>query len=152
MSVGVPAAGATIGLASSNQSAAPVPATIAMQGNAAWTQFQMTAGQVTAPTPVTLTATLNGASVTGQFTLMPSSLKLVTVTPTTISGGAYAGGTIMLNGQAPPGGAVVSLSSNSAAATPPATVYGSGMQLLRSLHAANRQRDVEHGGDHHGCV
>jgi len=122
LSVGVPAAGATIGLASSNQSAAPVPATIAMQGNAAWAQFQMIAGQVTAPTPVTLTATLNGASATGQFTLMPSSLKLVRVTPTTISGGAYAGGTIMLNGQAPPGGAVVSVSSNSSAATPPATV------------------------------
>ena len=122
LSVGVPAAGATINLGSSNQSAAPVPATLAMQGKAGWTQFQMTAGQVTAPTPVTLTATLNGASATGQFTLMPSSLKLVTVTPTTISGGAYAGGTIMLNGQAPAGGAVVSVSSNSSAATPPSTV------------------------------
>lgn len=122
LSVGVPAAGATINLGSSNQSAAPVPATIAMQGNAGWTQFQMNAGQVTAPTPVTLTATLNGASATGEFTLMPSSLKLVRVTPTTISGGTYAGGTIMLNGQAPAGGAVVSVSSNSSAATPPSTV------------------------------
>ena len=122
LSVGVPAAGATINLGSSNQSAAPVPATIAMQGNAGWTQFQMIAGQVTAPTAVTLTATLNGASTTGQFTLMPSSLKSLTVTPTTISGGASAGGTIMLNGQAPAGGAVVSLSSNSPAATPPPTV------------------------------
>ena len=122
LSVGVPAAGATINLGSSNPSAAPVPATLAMQGKAGWTQFQMTAGQVIAPTPVTLTATLNGASATGQFTLMPSSLKSLSVTPNTISGGAYAGGTIMLNGQAPPGGAVVSLSSDSPAATPPSTV------------------------------
>src|SRR4029077_8796313 len=52
---GVPASGATIALSSSNATAAPVPATIAMPGNLAWTQFQMTAGQVTSPTVVTLT-------------------------------------------------------------------------------------------------
>jgi len=122
LTVGVPAAGATINLASSNQAVAPVPATLAMQGNAGWTQFQMIAGQVTAPTPVTLTATLNGASATGQFTVMPPSLKSLSVTPMTISGGTAAGGIVMLNGQAPAGGATVSLSSNSPAATPPSTV------------------------------
>jgi len=117
----VPAAGATIVLSSSNSAAAPVPATIAMPGNAALTQFQLTAGQVTVPTPVTLTATLNGGTATGQFTVLPPSLASLSM-PSSFSGGALSGGNVMLNGQAPPGGALVTLSSNSPAATPPASV------------------------------
>jgi hypothetical protein len=116
----VPASGATINLSSSNSTAAPVPATIAMQGNLAWTQFQMTTGQVTSPTVVTLTATLNGSSASVQFTLQPPSLNSLIITPGTISGGAQLGAIVMLNGQAPAGGAVVSLSSNSPAVQPPA--------------------------------
>ncbi|WP_309678930.1 hypothetical protein [Polaromonas sp.] len=122
LSAAVPAGGASIALASSNPAAAPVPATIAMPGNQGWTQFQMLAGQVTSPTPVTLTATLNGVSASSQFTLQPPSLKTLTITPTTTSGGVPAGGSVQLNGQAPAGGAVVSLSSNSPVASPPATV------------------------------
>ena len=123
----VGAGGATIALASSNTSALPVPATIAMPANTAWTQFEMNqfgmkAGQVVAPTPVTITATLNSASASGQFTVMPPSLKTLTLSPGSISGGAQVGGIVMLNGQAPPAGAVVSLASNSAAVSPPATV------------------------------
>src|ERR1700687_4114129 len=37
-------AGATITLSSSNPAAAPVPATVAMQANLGWLQFQMQAG------------------------------------------------------------------------------------------------------------
>jgi hypothetical protein len=122
LTAGVPATGATIALASSDAAAAPIPPTIPIQGTHASTQFQMVAGQVTAPTPVTLTATLNGVSASGQFTLNPPSLKSLTLAPVTISGGTSAGGTLMLNGQAPAGGAVVNLSSNSAAAVPPTTV------------------------------
>jgi hypothetical protein len=122
----VPSTGATISLASSNPAALPVPATIAMPGTTAWTQFEMNqfgmkAGQVTAPTPVTITATLNGASASGHFTVMPPSLQSLFVT-SSISGGAQAGGIVMLNGQAPAGGAVVSLSSDSPAVSPPTTV------------------------------
>jgi hypothetical protein len=115
-----PATGSTITLSSSNATAAPVPSTIAMQGNLAWTQFQVTTGQVTSPTVVTLTATLNSGSASVQFTLLPPSLKSLIVTPATISGGAQPTVIAMLNGQAPAGGAVVSLSSNSPAVQPPA--------------------------------
>jgi hypothetical protein len=120
LTAAVPAGGATINLSSSNP--VPVPATIAMPGNAAWMQFQVQAGQVTAPTPVTLTATLNSASASAQFTLQPPSLKSLTISPSTISGGAQPQGIVMLNGQAPAGGAVVSLSSNSPSVSPPASV------------------------------
>ncbi|HET9712174.1 MAG TPA: hypothetical protein VFP64_09850, partial [Pyrinomonadaceae bacterium] len=122
LTAAVPAGGATINLSSSNPGAVPVPATIAMPGNAAWTQFQVQAGQVTALTPVTLTASLNSASASAQFTLQPPSLKSLTISPATISGGAQPQGIVMLNGQAPAGGAVVSLSSNSPTVNPPASV------------------------------
>ena len=122
LTAAAPAGGATISLSSSNPGAVPVPATLAMPGNTAWTQFQVQAGQVTAPTPVTITATLNGASASAQFTLQPPSLKSLTISPATISGGAQPQGIVMLNGQAPAGGAVVSLSSNSPFVSPPAAV------------------------------
>jgi hypothetical protein len=115
-----PAGGAVISLTSSNPLAAPVPASVNMPGNTAWMQFQMQAGQVTSSTPVTLTATLNSGQASLQFNVLPPSLNSVVLTPATISGGAQAGAIVMLNGQAPAGGAVVDLSSDSASAMPPA--------------------------------
>ena len=122
LTAAVGSGGATISLSSSNPGAVPVPATIAMPGNTAWTQFQVQAGQVTAPAPVTLTATLNSASASTQFTLQPPSLKSLTISPASISGGAQPQGIVMLNGQAPAGGAIVSLSSNSPSVSPPPSV------------------------------
>ena len=121
LTAAAPAGGAAITLTSSNPAAAPVPATITMQGNIAWMQFQIQAGQVGSAASVTLTATLNSGTASVQFTVLPPSLKSLTISPSTISGGAQPGAIVMLNGQAPAGGAVVSLTSNSPAASPPAT-------------------------------
>jgi hypothetical protein len=123
----VPAGGATISLTSSDSAALPIPATITMPGNTAWTQFDlsqfgMKAGQVTQSTPVTMTATLNAASAAGQFTVLPPSFQSLSISPSNISGGAQPGGIVLLNGQAPAGGALVVLTSDSAAVTPPPTV------------------------------
>jgi hypothetical protein len=93
-----------------------------MQGNIAWTQFQMQAGQVVAATPVTLTATLNSGTASVQFIVQPPSLKSLSIAPSSVSAGVQAGGIVRLNGQAPAGGAVVSLSSNSPAVSPPSIV------------------------------
>ncbi len=112
--------GAVINLTSSNPSAAPVPATVNMPANTAWMQFQIQAGQVTTPTPVTITATLNSGSASAQFNVLPPSIKSLILTPTSINGGAQAGAIVMLNGQAPAGGATINLSSDSPAAVPPA--------------------------------
>jgi hypothetical protein len=120
LSAAAPAGGAVINLTSSNPAAAPVPASVNMPGNTAWMQFQMQTGQVTSTTPVTLTATLNSGQATVQFNVLPPSLKSITLTPATISGGAQGGAIVMLNGQAPAGGAVVDLSSDSPSAMPPA--------------------------------
>ena len=115
-----PAGGATISLTSSNPAAAPVPATVMMPGNTAWMQFQMQAGQVVSSTPVTLTATLNGASASAQINVLPPSLKSLIISPNSINGGAQAGAIAMLNGQAPAGGAAISFSSSSSAVLAPA--------------------------------
>lgn len=120
LSGAAPAAGVVINLTSSNPAAAPVPASVNMPGNTAWMQFQIQAGQVTSPTPVTLTATLNSAQATLQFNVLPPSLKSISMNAGTISGGAQVGAIATLNGQAPAGGAVVDFSSDSPAAMPPA--------------------------------
>ncbi len=120
LSGAAPAAGAVINLTSSNPAAAPVPASVNMPGNTAWMQFQIQAGQVTSPTPVTLTATLNSGQASVQFNVLPPSLKSISMNAPTISGGAQVGAIAMLNGQAPAGGAVVDFSSDSPSAMPPA--------------------------------
>ena len=122
LTAAAPSGGATININSSNPGVLPVPATVTMPGNTAWMQFQVQAGQVTAPTPVTLTASLNSGSAAAQFTLQPPSLKSLTISPSTISGGAQPQGIVMLNGQAPAGGAVVTLTSNSPFVSPPSSV------------------------------
>jgi hypothetical protein len=121
LTAGVPPDGASIALSSSNPSLAPVPSSIFMQGTHAWMQFRMVVGEVTTPTAVTLTATLNGGSASGEFTIFPPSLKTL-IGPAKITGGINAGAMVTLNGRAPSGGAVISLSSDSPAANPPATV------------------------------
>lgn len=120
LTAAAPAGGATISLASSNPAAAPVPATVMMPGNTAWMQFQMQAGQVVSSTPVTITATVNGSSATGQINVLPPSLQAIILTPASINGGAQAGAIVMLNGVAPAGGAAVNLSSSSSAVLAPA--------------------------------
>lgn len=121
LSAAASAGGTTISLTSSDPVAAPVPATVTMPGNTAWMQFQMQAGQVTAPTPVTITATLNSASSSAQLNVLPPSLQSLLIAPGTISGGAQPMAIVMLNGQAPAGGAAISFASDSSSVLAPAS-------------------------------
>ena len=75
LSAALPAGGATVPLTSSNPGLAPVPATIAMPGGFALHSFEIPIGQVTSPTPVTLSATLNGTTASSQFTVLPPTLN-----------------------------------------------------------------------------
>jgi hypothetical protein len=122
LTAAAPSGGSTVHLTSSNPAALPVPATVAMPGNIAWTQFQVTAGPVASPTPVTLAASLNGVTASVQVTVLPAALKSLTISPGTISGGAQPQAIVMLTGQAPASGAVVSLTSDSPAVAVPSTV------------------------------
>jgi hypothetical protein len=119
---GAQAAGAVVNLTSSDPNALPVPATVNVPANTAWTQFPIQAGQVTASTPVTITATLNSGSATAQVNVLPPSIKSYAANASSISGGAQTGSIVMLNGQAPAGGAIINLTSSSSAAQVPASV------------------------------
>jgi hypothetical protein len=119
---GAPAGGATINLASSDAQAAPLPASVAVPGGASFVTFRFVTGQVDTPTTVTMTATIGSVSTTKGFTVSPSSLRSLDGMPFRQNGGVALGAIVMLNGQAPAGGAVVSLSSSSSAAQPPASV------------------------------
>jgi len=122
LSKGAPAGGATVSLSSSNPQAAPVPATVSVPATNSWVETRFVTGQVDTPTSVTITATIGSVSTTKTFTVSPSSLASLDGLPASQNGGVTIGGIVMLNGQAPAGGATVSLSSSSPAVQPPATV------------------------------
>jgi len=91
-------------------------------------QFNLVVPNVAGGDAIPLTFTLAGAS--GQQTLYiavqngtPSvQVQSLTLSANTVSGGGSVQGTVLLNAAAPDGGAAVSLSSDSTAASVPATV------------------------------
>jgi hypothetical protein len=117
-----PAGGAVVHLTSSDPAAAPVPATWTVPSGVAFDGFGFQVGSVNVPTQVTLTATINGTSASVSFMIQPVGLQSLTISPSTITGGVAPTLIVMLNGQAPAGGTVVSLSSSDPAlANVPAT-------------------------------
>lgn len=121
-----PAGGAQVQLTSSNPSALPVPATVTIPaGIAVSSEAILHAGQVTSATPVTVTATYNGSSATRTITVQPPTLKTDPLQPIVkATGGADMTGRLDLagGGLAPAGGVQVSVTSDSNAATVPASV------------------------------
>lgn len=126
LSAAAPTGGATVALSSSNPGLAPVPPTITLPGGFALASFEIPIGQVTLPTPVTLSATLNGASAFGQFSVMPPTLNNdpLQSAPVVATGGASMTGWVDLEGFgfAPAGGVIVNLSTNSPLALVPSAV------------------------------
>jgi hypothetical protein len=110
-----PAGGVSVNLASSDPNALPVPASVLVPaGTSLSNEIRVRMGQVTAPTPVTVTASLGPASASFALTVQPPSLKRIGLGQPdvpSLTGGAPASVLIELNGLAPPGGAVVSLAS-----------------------------------------
>ena len=121
LNAAVGAGGASIQLSSSNPAALPLPATLTMPANTAWTQVQIQAGSVSVSTPVTVTATLNSASASGQTSVSPPALKSISFSAGTITGNSTAQLNITLTGQAPSGGAILTLTSDSPAVVVPST-------------------------------
>lgn len=139
LSAVAPSGGAVINLTSSDPNAVPLPPSVTMPANIAWTQFQIQAGQVTSQTPVTITATLNSGSASAQLTVLPPSLKSLTVSPLNISGGATAGAVVMLNGTAPANGAAINLTSSSSSVLVPAveTISAGNASISFSIPTSN---------------
>lgn len=119
----VPADVLIITLRSSNPAVAAVQDSIRVVRGVSAVNFTVTTRPVTSPTPVVISAQLDGVSQSATLTVLPGGFAAVSVQPTSVVGGAAANGTVTLSGPAPPGGAVVTLSSsNAAAAAVPPTV------------------------------
>ncbi len=118
-----PVGGVVVLLASSDTTVATVPSGVVVSAGATSATASVTTKGVGASSPVTISATFNGATLPAALTVTPAVLSQVTVTPAAVAGGASASGVVNLSGPAPPAGAVVALSSSDATtASVPASV------------------------------
>lgn len=125
MTAAAPPGGAAVSLASSNPGVAPVPSTISLPGGFAFTTFEIAFGQVTSPTPVTLSATFNGTTATSQISVLPPTLNddPLQSGAVILTGGGTTTGYVDLEGFgfAPSAGITVNLSTDNPAAVVPST-------------------------------
>ncbi|MGC9949296.1 MAG: FG-GAP-like repeat-containing protein [Bryobacteraceae bacterium] len=120
-----PAGGALVSLSSSNPAVASAPASVTIPGGTMVSPaFTITTAGVEASTPVTLSASFNGVTSTVILTVNPAVLQSLTLSPSSIGAGlSTTANFAALDGQAPPAGAILSLSSaNPAVAAVPASV------------------------------
>jgi hypothetical protein len=116
-----PTGGAVVSL-SSNNAAAQTPGSVTIAANATSATFTVTTSAVGASVTATITATYNGSNSNANLNINPPGVSGLALNPTSVVGRISSTGTVTLNSPAPAGGALVSLSSNNAAAQVPATV------------------------------
>jgi uncharacterized protein DUF4082/Big-like domain-containing protein len=123
LSGAAPTGGAVVTLTSSNTSAATVPTSVTVAAGSTSATFTVTTSTVSAISTASISATY-GATVSATLTVNPAaSVSGVSLSPTSVVGGANSTGTVTLSAAAPTGGVSVALSSsNTAAATVPASV------------------------------
>ncbi len=118
-----PTNGVIVSLSSDMSSVASVPPTVTVLAGSNSTTFTITTYPIAASTSVIITANYNGVTKTALITVGPPTLSTVTSSPTSVLGGSSSQGAVTLSGEAPSGGADVSLnSSTSSTATVPASV------------------------------
>lgn len=123
-----PAAGAEVALSSSDPAVAAVNVRVFVSGASTTGIFPISTAAVTSTTTVTVTASYGGAARSATITVEPASpdpaaLSALNLVPSTVTGGSGTStGTVALTAEAPPGGALIDITSNSSAATVPATV------------------------------
>jgi hypothetical protein len=115
-----PAGGALVTL-SDNSTSAQTPASVTVTAGATTATFAVTTASVNAATIVAVSATYNGTR-NANLTINPPSAGSLTLSPTAVVGGSSSTGTVTLNGPAPAGGVVVTLSDNNGSAQTPANV------------------------------
>lgn len=110
-------------LASSNTSAATVPATATVSTGSSIGSFTITALAVASATNVSISARREGIILQKTLTIIPSALVSVSVSPNVVIGGTGTTGTATLGGTAQTGGRTITLSSNKpSVASVPASV------------------------------
>ncbi|HEX5229397.1 MAG TPA: hypothetical protein VFW44_16890 [Bryobacteraceae bacterium] len=113
--------GAKVALSSNNPAAHVAGDAVVPQGQTT-AEFNVATAPVTQTTPVTITATSDGATTTGSLSVMPtgaSTISSLSVSPTTLTAGQIGSGTVTLQSPAASGGGTVNLSTSSPALTVP---------------------------------
>jgi uncharacterized delta-60 repeat protein len=109
-------------LASSNPAVASVPASAIVPADVACAGFAVSTSSVAATTTVTISATYR-TTKSAVHTIRAATISSVTLSPAAVPAGSPSNGMVTLTGVAPPGAAVVALSSsNPATATVLASV------------------------------
>lgn len=116
-----PVGGVAVNLSSSNMVAFPVPATTTVLAGQTSVTVGILAGNVTDAQSVTVTASNTTNSQQTTVTVNPL-LKQVVLTPASVRGGLTSSISVQLNGPAPAGGVVATLSSSSTSASVPSVV------------------------------
>ena len=104
---------------SDNSADASVPATVLVAAGLKTATFSVTTSPVASNTTVTISGTLDGITRTATLTVARPSVTSVTLTPSSVTGGASSTGRVTLNGAAAAGGAVVALFADAPAASRP---------------------------------
>lgn len=107
-----PAAGLVVTLTSSNPSLASVPATVTIASGSNYKYLVITAPAVTAAGTAKISATANGVTKSAVLTVNPAGIAGIALSPTSLSGGASATGTITLGGISGANGTVVNITSS----------------------------------------
>jgi trimeric autotransporter adhesin len=115
-----PQGGAVVQL-SSDSSSATVPATVMVPAGSTTATFKVGTTAVALAMIANIRGNYNGSQSAPLTTNAPSATS-VTLNPATVIGGGTSTGNVTLNGPAPTGGAIVTLSSSAGVATVPASV------------------------------
>ena len=119
-----PAGGAVVAFSSSNPALAAPPVSVTVAAGATASAYIIIpTGFVTAATTVAITATYGGVSKPVTVNVKPTALLAIAASPLAIKGGLTIGSaSVTLDGPAPPGGALVTLSSSNPAVKPASSV------------------------------
>jgi hypothetical protein len=128
-----PAGGSVITL-SSTDPGVKLPATVTIPAKSISQTFTITTTGVVAPTSATISAKFGVGSGTAQLVRTPAVLTSFTAATSPVIAGQTTSATILLNGQAGPGGDLIQLSSSNANVTVPSSIaisYGSNQAVFQ---------------------
>ena len=132
---GPAATGTRVTLTSNLASAVELPNTIAFSPGATSATFPIITHPVTEQRGATISASsasVQDASVSSGFTILPATLTSLAITPSSVVGSQQVQGLVTLNGPAPPGGTLVTLASSNptAASVPTSVIIPSGSTIV----------------------
>ncbi len=116
-----PTGGMSVSL-TSHLSFAKVPGSVKVAAGKNSATFSISTLAVSNQATVKIDSTLNGLAEAATLTILPPSLKGLTLNPTSVKGGKSSTATVSISTPAPSGGLVLTLTSSSKAATVPQSV------------------------------